>query len=100
VSPTRPAELAAALAATQHGHITAQQCRDCGLSPSTVRRLITRGALESTGPGVYRVVGAPRTWHGRALAAVLAAGPDALASHRTAATSGASRASARPGASR
>jgi hypothetical protein len=50
-----------------------------------VRRLVDRGAWERVAPGVYRIVGAPLTWHGRALAAVLAAGPEALASHRTAA---------------
>ncbi|HET6772403.1 MAG TPA: hypothetical protein VFH36_03780 [Acidimicrobiales bacterium] len=31
------------------------------------------------------MAGSPRTWHGRALVAVLAAGPDALVSHRNAA---------------
>jgi hypothetical protein len=85
VSQLRPAERAAARAASQHGHITSQECRNCGLSPSAVRRLVARGAWEPVAPGVYRIVGAPLTWHGRALAAVLAAGPEALASHRTAA---------------
>jgi Protein of unknown function (DUF559) len=46
---------------------------------------VALGAWERVAPGVYRIVGAPLTWHGRALAAVLAAGPEALASHRTAA---------------
>lgn len=36
-------------------------------------------------PAVYRVAGAPVTWEQRVLAAVLAAGPGAAASHRTAA---------------
>jgi Transcriptional regulator, AbiEi antitoxin/Protein of unknown function (DUF559) len=85
MSHPRPVERAAAWAATQHGHITWEQCRSCGLSPSAVRRLVARGAWARVAPGVYRIVGAPLTWHGRALAAVLAAGPEALASHRTAA---------------
>ena len=85
MSQLRPAERAAARAASQHGHITAQQCRDSGLSTGAVRRLVARGAWERVAPGVYRIVGAPLTWYGRALAAVLAAGPEALASHRTAA---------------
>jgi hypothetical protein len=80
-----PVARAAARAAAQHGHITSEQCRACGLSPSAVRRLVARGAWERVAPGVYRIVGAPLTWHGRALAAVLTAGPEALASHRTAA---------------
>ena len=81
----RPVERVAARAAAQHGHVTSEQCRSCGLSPSAVRRLVARGAWESVAPGVYRIVGAPLTWHGRALAAVMTAGPEALASHRTAA---------------
>ncbi len=85
MSHLRPAERAAARAASQHGHITSEQCRACGLSANAVRRLLARGAWERAAPGVYRIVGAPLTWHGRALAAVLAAGPEALASHRTAA---------------
>jgi predicted transcriptional regulator of viral defense system len=85
MSYPRPVERAAAHAAAQHGHITSEQCRSCGLSSSAVRRLVTRRAWERVAPGVYRIVGAPPTWHGRALAAVLAAGPESLASHRTAA---------------
>jgi Transcriptional regulator, AbiEi antitoxin/Protein of unknown function (DUF559) len=85
MSHPRPVERAAARAAAQHGHVTWEQCRSCGLSPSAVRRLVARGAWERVAPGVYRIVGAPLTWHGRALSAVLAAGPEALASHRTAA---------------
>ena len=74
-----------ALAGTQHGHVTAAQCRELGVSRNTVQRLIARGVLTREAPGVYRVAGAPRTWEGRALAAALAAGPGALVSHRSAA---------------
>jgi hypothetical protein len=74
-----------ALAATQHGLVTAAQCRDLGVSRNTVQRLIARGTLAREAPSVYRVTGAPRTWEGRALAAALAAGPGALVSHRSAA---------------
>jgi Protein of unknown function (DUF559)/Transcriptional regulator, AbiEi antitoxin len=81
----RPLERAVALTATQHGLITALQCRDLGLSRNAVQRLIARGAWTREAPGVYRFAGSPRTWHGRALAAALAAGPEALVSHRSAA---------------
>src|SRR5205807_1777024 len=36
-------------------------------------------------PGVYRLPGAPVTWKQKVMAAVLAAGPGAVASHKTAA---------------
>jgi hypothetical protein len=74
-----------ALASTQHSLVTSGQRRELGLSRGAVHRLVDRGTWLRAGPGVYRVAGSPRTWHGRALAAVLAAGPDALASHRSAA---------------
>ncbi|HEX6422052.1 MAG TPA: type IV toxin-antitoxin system AbiEi family antitoxin domain-containing protein [Acidimicrobiales bacterium] len=83
--PTRSLRRALARAATQHGLLTAAQCRELGFSRNAVHRLTTRGVWAREAPGVYRVVGAPRTWYGRALAAVLAAGPDAVASHRSAA---------------
>jgi hypothetical protein len=84
--PVSPAlSRALAHAATQHGLITAAQCRDLGVSRNTVQRLIARGMWTREAPTVYRVVGVPRTWEGRALAAVLAAGPGALVSHRSAA---------------
>jgi hypothetical protein len=84
--PVSPAvSRALAHAATQHGLVTAAQCRDIGISRNTVQRLIARGVWTREAPGVYRVVGVPRTWEGRALAAVLAAGPGALVSHGSAA---------------
>jgi hypothetical protein len=83
--PNNPILRALALASTQHSLVTSGQCREIGLSRGTVHRLVARGTWLRAGPGVYRVAGSPRTWHGRALAAVLAAGPDALASHRSAA---------------
>jgi hypothetical protein len=74
-----------ARAATQHSLVTIDQCRALGLSPEAARRLVARGMWERAAPGVLRIQGSPRTWESRALAAVLAAGPDALASHLTAA---------------
>jgi very-short-patch-repair endonuclease len=80
-----PLQRALALAATQHGLLAAAQCRELGISRNTVQRLIARGTVSRVAPGVYRVVGTPRTWEGRALAAVLATGPGALVSHGSAA---------------
>jgi Protein of unknown function (DUF559)/Transcriptional regulator, AbiEi antitoxin len=85
VYSSSPLARALEIASTQHSLVTPGQCEDLGLSGDAVRRLIARGAWLREAPGVYRVVGAPRTWQGRAMAAVLAAGPEALVSHRSAA---------------
>lgn len=66
----------------QYGLITWAQLLDAGVPASSIGRLVERGALIRVFPGVYRVAGAPVTWHQRQLAAVLAAGSDAAASHR------------------
>ena len=66
----------------QYGLITWSQLLELGVSSSSIRRLVERGALIRVFPGVYRLAGAPATWHQRLLAAVLAAGPEAAASHR------------------
>jgi Transcriptional regulator, AbiEi antitoxin len=85
MSSIRPAERAAHLAATQHGLISAEQYRDLGVSYSTIHRRVAAGAWTHVEPGVYRMAGAPRAWEARAFSAVSAAGPGAVASHRTAA---------------
>jgi very-short-patch-repair endonuclease len=72
-------------AEAQHGLITFEQLVEAGVSPSTVTTWAGAGRLVQVQPRVYRVPGAPVTWEQRVLAAVLAAGPGAAASHRTAA---------------
>jgi very-short-patch-repair endonuclease len=54
-------------------------------SPKQQRRLVAGGELVRVHPGLLRVAGAPVTERQRTLAAVAAAGPDAAASHRSAA---------------
>jgi Transcriptional regulator, AbiEi antitoxin len=86
MSPITPAvERALALAAEQYGLLTAKQCRDAGVSRNTVQRLVHQGAWTLEAPGLYRLADAPRSWRGRALAAVLACGADAVVSPRSAA---------------
>lgn len=85
LNTTRPLARALERASGQHGLLTTIQCREVGLSRGAVHRLVTRGTWTREAPGVYRVAGVPRTWEGRALAAVLAAGTGALVSHRSAA---------------
>jgi Transcriptional regulator, AbiEi antitoxin len=94
-----PLQRALALAATQHGLLAAAQCRELGISRNTVQRLIARGTVSRVAPGVYRVVGTPRTWEGRRW--LRSSPPAPVPWCRTAAppTSGASGGSRRPGAS-
>lgn len=58
---------------------------DAGVSRATVAGWVRRGRLVQVQPRVYRTAGAPVTWHQQVLAGVLAGGPGAAASHRTAA---------------
>jgi very-short-patch-repair endonuclease len=73
------------LAAQQHGVITRAQLLAGGLTRDSVDHLVASGVLVVRHPGVYRVVAVPLTWHVILSAAVLAGGPNALASHRAAA---------------
>ncbi|HET8863893.1 MAG TPA: type IV toxin-antitoxin system AbiEi family antitoxin domain-containing protein, partial [Solirubrobacterales bacterium] len=72
-------------AARQHGVISFGQLRCLGMGKTTVQWRIEVGMLHRVHRGVY-VVGNPQlTLHGRRMAAVLACGPDAVLSHRSAA---------------
>jgi len=73
------------LARKQHGAINSSQLRTLGLSAKQVHRLIAEGWLAPLRPGVFAVAGSSLTWHQAVSAAVLAAGPGAVASHSTAA---------------
>ena len=73
------------LGRAQHGLVTRAQVIGAGWSASGVRRRVAAGRLVVVRPGVYRLAGVPVTWEQRLLAAVLAAGPGAVASHRSAA---------------
>jgi predicted transcriptional regulator of viral defense system len=75
----------AAMAAKQHALITVSQAEALGLTRSMRRVRLRTGTLVLVDRGVLRVAGAPVTWESTVLAAVLAAGPGAVASHRTAA---------------
>src|SRR3954470_15289693 len=68
----------------QHGLVTRAQVLGVS-SDRELRTWLSHGELERVVPTVYRVGGAPVTWRQKVLAAVLAAGPGAIASHATAA---------------
>lgn len=73
------------LASRRHGVLTSAQLLELGCTRHQIRAAVDRGELVRRHNGVFRVAAAPVTWHQRALVATLAAGPGALASHRTAA---------------
>src|SRR6476660_3667716 len=74
-----------ALAATQHGLITRAQALALGLTAEGIRHRVRQGRWRAVSRGVFCVAGAINTPHRRALAAVLASGPGATLSHRSAA---------------
>jgi very-short-patch-repair endonuclease len=75
----------ARLAAGQHGALSRRQLLDAGVAAHVVGYRLRAGLLVAVHPGVYRVASSPVTWHQRIMAATLAAGPGAVASHRAAA---------------
>ena len=62
----------------------AQACAS-GMSPDAAERRADIGAWRRVVAGVYALASSPPTWRQRVLAACLATGPGAVASHRTAA---------------
>ncbi|MFL5779920.1 MAG: DUF559 domain-containing protein [Thermoleophilaceae bacterium] len=74
----------ALLAERQHGVVALRQLRRLGLGASGVRDRVARGALHSVHRGVFAVGHPVLSIQGRRMAAVLACGPTAVASHRMA----------------
>jgi hypothetical protein len=73
------------LARRQHSLITTPQLLDLGYSRREIHYMIATGKITPIRLGVHRLCGAAPTWHMSVMAAVLAAGDGAVASHRTAA---------------
>ncbi|HET8755906.1 MAG TPA: type IV toxin-antitoxin system AbiEi family antitoxin domain-containing protein [Solirubrobacteraceae bacterium] len=73
------------LAAEQHGMVARRQLLDAGVGRNTIDRWVTAGRLIRVHRGVYAVGHVPPSPQARAMAAVLACGPDAVLSHRSAA---------------
>ena len=74
----------ARLASRQHGVLCRSQALALGLTTDHLRHRLSTGLLERVHDGVDRHAAAPATAEARFAAAVLAAGPDAVASHRSA----------------
>lgn len=75
----------ATLAESQHGVVSRQELLALGLRSSTIARRIEQGHLHRLHCGVYAVGHARLSDDARRVAAVLAAGPGAIISHRSAA---------------
>ena len=75
----------ARVAARQHGVISLEQLLAVGLHERAVRRAAATGRLHRVHRGVYAVGHVPRVWPAAWMAGVLACGPEALLSHRSAA---------------
>lgn len=73
------------VAAGRYGIVTRRDVVALGGTDHDVSRRVARRRLEILHPGVYYLDCTPPTWKTEVLAGVVAAGPDALVSHRTAA---------------
>src|SRR5688572_1527838 len=73
------------LAGRQHGLVAVRQLALLGYTEHHIRHRVERGFLFRVHRGVYALTGTRDTFEFRVMAAVLAAGTGALASHRCAA---------------
>lgn len=69
----------------RHGVVTRAELIGADLSETQVDRLTASGRLVIAGVGVFRVAGAPDSFEGRVLSAILGTESEVWASHRTAA---------------
>ena len=74
----------AELARGQYGGVSRRQLRALGYSEATIGRELSAGRLQRIHRGVYAVGHRCLSSHGTAMAAVLAGGPNAMLSHRSA----------------
>jgi very-short-patch-repair endonuclease len=81
---TTPDRLLGAIAAQQHGMVARRQLVDAGLEEHEIAYRVRTGRLIRRHRGVYAVGHVPPSPHARAMAAVLACGPGAVLSHRSA----------------
>jgi predicted transcriptional regulator of viral defense system len=68
----------------QHGVVATWQLLALGLTMGSIRARVANGRLHRVHRGVYAVGHRRLTVKGRMMAAVLACGPDAVLSHRSA----------------
>ena len=81
-----PDRFVAALAARQHGVVSAKQLRTSGIDKDGIARRVTAGRLHRVHRGIYAVGYPHLRFEGRCMAAAFACGERAYVSHRSAAT--------------
>jgi very-short-patch-repair endonuclease len=84
-SPESVDKRIARLAAAQHGVFSRADAAGAGASRGLIESRWKSGRWEPLYPAVYRLAGTPDSWRQRLLAACLSVGPNAVASHRSAA---------------
>jgi hypothetical protein len=84
-SPERVDRVLARVAEDQYGLVSRAQVIEAGATNGLIQRRLDAGRWVHLFPGVYRMAGTPASWRQQVLAACLAAGDDAIASHRAAA---------------
>jgi hypothetical protein len=77
--------LVARLSGRQRGLITHAQVVGLGATQAMIHTRLATGRWVLVARGLYRLGGAPVTWHQRALGACLLSGPGSVVSHRSAA---------------
>lgn len=75
----------ARLVASQYGVFSREQALRAGIGKSTISRRIASRRWDVVHSGVFRIAGAPWSWHQALVAACLAWGDGAVVSHRAAA---------------
>lgn len=78
-------QVLAALARRQHAVFSGRQAVERGVTRKMLRSRLAAGWLNRLDHDVFHIAGTPVTWQAKVMAAVLAGGPGAVASHRTAA---------------
>lgn len=73
-----------ALAADTHALVDRANAHESGASDAVIKKRLAEGTWRAVYPGVYDLNVTRQVWSARVHAGVLAAGPHALASHRTA----------------
>jgi very-short-patch-repair endonuclease len=83
--PANRDRVVASIAGRQHGVVTGSQLRRAGIGHRSISRRVQAGRLYRVHRGIYAVGHSRLTFEGRCVAAVLALGARAVASHRGAA---------------
>jgi hypothetical protein len=78
-------QVLAALARRQHAVFTGEQAVERGVTRKMLRSRVAAGRLDRLDNDVFHIAGTPVTWQAKLMAAVLAGGAGAVASHRAAA---------------